>query len=465
MLNCFVSKADGRVIPIIPVCSGDFIDWLHGQPERIKNIAINNNFVAKSGKSCLILDQNGEIEQVLLGLKNKEDFLSFGALPELLPAACYEIAAENFSLNQLEHMAIAWGLGSYQFKQYKDLKDFGAKLLYKDGYNAERINSVVSSTFWVRDLINIPAGDMYPEKLAEIASNLASEFKAELNLITGEELVDNFPAVYAVGKGSDRQPVLIDLRYGDLDAPKIVLVGKGVCFDSGGLQLKPPPNIVLQKKDMTGAAHALGLARMIMEAKLPVNLRVIIPAVENLISGNSIKPGDIIKTRKGLSVEVLNTDAEGRLILADALALASEWQPELILNFATLTGAARIALGPDITALFANTDSLAADIIKNMSSEQEPIWEMPLYQEYLDELKSNVADFKNIVTSEGFGGGAIIAALFLQQFVGNGIQWAHFDMNAYNVVSKPGRPEGGDACCLRGLFKYFNNRFADGCRT
>jgi len=255
--------------------------------------------------------------------------------------------------------------------------------------------------------------------------------------------------------------MLIDLSYGDLNAPKIVLVGKGVCFDSGGLQLKPSASMLLMKKDMAGAAHVLGLARMLMDAKLPVNLRVIIPAVENLISGDSLKPGDIIKTRKGITIEVANTDAEGRLILADALALASEWQPKLILDFATLTGAARVALGSDITALFANNDKLAENIITNMLEEQEAVWRMPLYQPYLEFFKSEIADFKNIATSESAGVGAVIAALFLQQFVAEGVEWVHFDINAYNASTRPGKPEGGEACCLRGIFKYIECHFCE----
>src|SRR3990172_6653521 len=415
--NCFASDIQGRAIPIVPVCQDDFAGWFANQSARIKNIISINGFLAKPNTFCLLADNDGNLENVILGLANKDDFFSFGVLPKILPTGCYDIVAPNFSSEQLEHAVIGWGMGSYQFKQYKELKDFTAMLLCKN-YNIARINRVISAIFLVRDLINTPANDLYPEKLAEVAMDLASEFKAEIKIIKGEELSKEFPAVYAVGRGSEKQPVLIDLRYGDLNAPKVVLVGKGVCFDSGGLQLKPASgNITLMKKDMAGAAHALALARMIMDAKLPVNLRVIIPAVENLISGDSFKPGDVIYTHKGLSLEIMNTDAEGRLILADALALASKWQPQLILDFATLTGAARIALGPDITALFSNDDQLVQDIVSVMSEEQEPVWRMPLYQPYLESLKSEVADFKNVVTSESFGGGAITAALLLQQFI------------------------------------------------
>ena len=457
--NCFSSDILGRAIPIVPVCQDDFAGWLANQSARVKNLISINGFLAKSNTFCLLADNDGNLEKVILGLANKDDFFSFGVLPKILPTGCYDIVAPNFSSEQLEHAAIGWGMGSYQFKQYKKFTDFTATLLCKN-YDVARINRVISAIFLVRDLINTPANDLYPEKLAEVAMDLASEFKAEIKIIKGEELSKEFPAVYAVGRGSEKQPVLIDLRYGDLNAPKVVLVGKGVCFDSGGIQLKPASgHILIMKKDMAGAAHVLALARMIMDAKLPVNLRVIIPAVENLISGDSFKPGDVIKTRKGLNLEIMNTDAEGRLILADALALASEGQPQLILDFATLTGAARIALGPDIGALFSNNDKLAKDIITCTSKEQEPVWQMPLYQPYLEFLKSEIADFKNVVTSDGFGAGATIAALVLQQFVDPKIEWAHFDINAYNATTTAGKPEGGEAFCLKGVFKYIEQRF------
>jgi leucyl aminopeptidase len=383
--------------------------------------------------------------------------LAFAVLPKILPAGFYRIDAPGFSSKQLEHAAIGWGMGNYQFTKYKKSKEFAAKLLCDENYDLNKINTGVESIFFVRDLINMPASDLYPEKLAEVAENLAKEFGAEFNKVTGEELRKNFPTIYAVGRGSEKQPLLIDLRYGDVNAPKVVLVGKGVCFDSGGLQLKTASGMLLMKKDMAGAAHAMGLARMIMAAKLPINLRVIIPAVENLVSRDSLKPGDIITTRKGLNVEITNTDAEGRLILADALTLACEWKPKLILDFATLTTAARIALGPDIVALFTEDHQLAQDIIAAMTKEQEPVWRLPLHQPYLEFLKSEIADFKNSATVESPG--ATIAALVLERFVTPEIKWAHFDMTAYNVKSKPGKPEGGEAMCLKGVFEYLKNKF------
>ncbi len=455
MPNFFITKPSNKVIPLTPICQDDFASWKLAESVRVKNLVASNGFLAKPNTFCLLNDSDGNLERVLLGIANQDDFFAFGVLPKVLPEGCYAIDASGFSSLQLEHAAIGWGLGSYQFKRYKAIKDFSAKLfLCRESYDLDCINRIIEAIFLVRDLINTPAGDLYPEKLAEVAINLTKEFNAEIKIIKGDELATNFPAIYAVGRGSKREPMLLDIRYGDLNAPKVVLVGKGVCFDSGGLQLKSSDGMVLMKKDMAGAAHVLGLARMIMSAKLPVNLRVIMPLVENLLSGDSLKPGDIIKTRKGITIEVANTDAEGRLILSDALAYASEWQPKLIIDFATLTGAARVALGPDITALFSNNDKLAEDLIAKLREEQDPVWQMPLYQPYLELLKSEIADLRNVISSSSAGGGALTAALVLQQFIAKDIAWVHFDMNAYNAASKPGRPEGGEACCLRGVFKY-----------
>ena len=462
MLNCFIQDTEEKIIPIVPICQDDFSAWLDGEPLRVKNIVSNNKFLAKPGGFCLLIDNDGNLEKVFLGIKEKDDLFSFGALPKALPKGCYNILAEGFSPEQLEKAAIGWGMGSYQFDRYKKPEELGVVLLCRESFNLGRLNTIVSSIFLVRDLINTPAGDLYPEKLAEVTANLANEFQADLKVIKGEELAAEFPAVHAVGKASKNKPVLIDLTYGDPKNTKIVLVGKGVCFDSGGLQIKPSSAMPSMKKDMAGAAHSLGLARMIMGLKLPVNLRVIIPAVENLISGDELKPGDVIKTRKGITLEIANTDAEGRLILADALTLASEWQPELILDFATLTGAAHVALGSDIVALFANDDQVAAEIIENMEREGEPVWQMPLYQPYLEALKSELADLRNIPVTKNIGGGAITAALILQQFVTPEVKWAHFDMYAYNDVNKPAKPKGGEAMCLRGVFSYLEKLLVAG---
>lgn len=458
IINSFTdNRPADKAIAIKPIIQADFTTWLQNQNDYIKNLALVNNFTAKPNTFCLITNMNGALEQVLLGITNKDDFLAFGVLPKILPEGIYCVDALDFSANQLDHAAIGWGLGSYDFAKYKKSAEIKAKLYLSDNYDKNTIKLVIENTFLVRDLINIPACDLHPAALADIARDIAKEFSADFNLITGEDLRKNFPAIHAVGCGSTQRPLLIDMRFGDANAPKVVLVGKGVCLDSGGLQLKSSANILLMKKDMAGAAHALALARMIMSANLPINLRVIIPAVENLISGEGYKPGDVIMTRKGLSIEITNTDAEGRLILADALALACEWNPELILDFATLTGAARVALGEDIAALFTPDDQMARDLSEAMTEEGEPVWRLPLYQPYLEFFKSHMADLKNASISDSPSGGAITAALILQQFITPEVKWAHFDINAYNLRTKPGMSEGGEADCLRGVFTYLKS--------
>lgn len=460
IINSFTdNRPQGKAIAIKPIIQADFTTWLQNQTDYVKNLILVNNFIAKPNTFCLITDASGALEQVLLGVAGKDDFLAFGVLPKILPEGIYTIEAADFTPNQLDHAAIGWGLGSYGFAKYKKLPEITAKLYLSDNYDKNTIKLVTENTFLARDLINMPACDLYPESLAQIARGIAEEFGADFNLIAGEDLRKNFPAIHEVGRGSNQKPLLIDMRYGAANAPKVVLVGKGVCLDSGGLQVKSSANMLGMKKDMAGAAHVLALARMIMSVKLPINLRVIIPAVENLISGDSYKPGDVITTRKGLSVEIANTDAEGRLMLADALALACEWQPELVLDFATLTGAARIALGEDIVALFTPDDQMAHDLSQAMMQEQEPVWRLPLYQPYFEFLKTGIADFKNVSTSDSPSGGAITAALFLQQFVTQDVKWAHLDFNAYNLRTKPGMPEGGEADCLRGVFGYLKNKY------
>jgi len=460
IINSFTdNRPTDKAIAIKPIIQADFATWLQNQTDYVKNLVLVNNFTAKPNTFCLITDTNGALGQVLLGLSNKDDFLAFGVLPKILPESVYFVEAADFSANQLDHAAIGWGLGSYDFANYKKLPEIKAKLYLSDSCDKNTIKLVTENTFLARDLINTPACDLYPSVLAQTACDIAKEFGADFKVIADEELSRDFPAVYAVGRGSKQKPLLIDMRYGAANAPKVVLVGKGVCLDSGGLQIKSSANMLGMKKDMAGAAHALALARMIMSAKLPINLRVIIPAVENLISGESYKPGDVIKTRKGLSVEIANTDAEGRLILADALALACEWQPELVLDFATLTGAARIALGEDIVALFTPDEQMAHDLSASMTAEHEPVWRLPLYQPYFEFLKTGIADFKNVSTSDSPSGGAITAALFLQQFIAPEVKWAHFDFNAYNLRTKPGMPEGGEADCLRGVFAYLKNKY------
>ena len=312
----------------------------------------------------------------------------------------------------------------------------------------------------VRDLVDTPAQDMGPAELAEAAERIAQRHGAEFRVTQGDVLDRDYPMIAAVGRAAsrDRAPRLIECEWGDPGHPRIAVVGKGVCFDSGGLDLKPSSAMLLMKKDMGGAAHALALAHLVMEARLPVRLHLLIPAVENAVAGNAFRPGDVLRTRKGLSVEIGNTDAEGRLVLGDALTRAGEDKPVLMLDFATLTGAARVALGPDLPALFCNDETLAADLAAAAATASDPHWRMPLWADYADMLKSNVADINN--AGEGGMAGAVTAALFLQRFVPDGLPWAHFDTFAWRPSPKPGRPKGGDALGLRCAFSLLKSRFS-----
>ncbi|PPR60440.1 MAG: Cytosol aminopeptidase, partial [Alphaproteobacteria bacterium MarineAlpha4_Bin2] len=354
--------------------------------------------------------------------------------------------------------ALGWALGTYVFDRYRKIARPQAKLVWPAGASRSAVNGMASSIALTRDLINTPASDLGPAELAAVARQLAREFKARCSVIVGDELLKkNYPMVHAVGRASNRAPRLIDIVWGNPRHPKVTLVGKGVCFDSGGLDLKPASGMKLMKKDMGGAANALGLARMIMAAKLPVRLRVIVPAVENSVSGDAFRPMDVLRSRAGITVEIGNTDAEGRLILADALYEAASEDPELILDFATLTGAARIALGPEIPVMFANDDPLAADLFEYGEAVGDPVWRLPIWKPYRRSMDSKVADINNI--GEMPQGGAIIAALFLNEFVKVTVPWAHFDIMAWNTSSRPGRPAGGEAMAIRAAYETIAARF------
>jgi leucyl aminopeptidase len=355
-------------------------------------------------------------------------------------------------------------MGAYAFTRYKssdaDAADAPrhARLVWPDTADRAAVLRAVAGTTLARDLINTPASDLGPEDLEAAARALAEDHGATLETIVGEDLERaNYPAIYAVGKGSARAPRLLDLRWGAESAPKVTLVGKGVCFDSGGYDLKPSSGMRLMKKDMGGAANVLGLARMIMMAGLPVRLRVLIPAVENMVSGNAYRPQDVLRTRKGMTVEIGNTDAEGRLVLCDALTEADSESPDLLIDCATLTGAARVALGPEIAVFFANDDTLAADIQHNAEATHDPVWRLPLWAPYRKMLDSKTADMNN--SGEGGFAGAITAALYLKEFVSDSTQWAHFDIYGWNPSGRPGRPAGGEAFALRALYGVIANRF------
>ena len=415
-----------------------------------------NDFSAKSGQLCLIPDSQGHLGKVLAGYDPAEGQMwAIAGLARKLPTGHYHLVS-TWSEAAVTQAAIGWGLGCYQFTEFTAAEAKPNPTLYVP-HELTRIEAFVSAIQLVRDLINRPANHMMPEQLAEATRQLANEYHASFKQIVGEALIEqNYPMIYAVGQASDYAPRLLELVWGEASQPAITLVGKGVCFDTGGLDIKSAFYMRQMKKDMGGAAHVLGLAKLIMHLKLPVYLRVLIPAVDNAISGNAFRPGDIVATRAGKRVEIDNTDAEGRLILGDALIAAAEQKPAVLIDFATLTGAARTALGTEIPVFFTNNPTLTQQLQQSSVVSEELIWQLPLHKPYFHNLKSKVADFAN---SGGSYGGAIIAALYLNEFVPDTIPWAHFDIMAWNNRERPGRPIGGEAMGLLAVFAYLEDYF------
>lgn len=417
-------------------------------------------FSGNAGEIALVPDEQGKCASVFLGLGSKEeqtlrtDFLC-GSLPGQLPEGIYHLA-EGFA--RPKSAAIAWALGSYKFDAYKKMPQLKARLIIPENLEGADIERIIEGTYLTRDLINTPANDLGPAELEAAVRKLARTHKARMKSIKGKTLEQNFPLIHTVGRASSRPPSLIDMVWGQASHPKVTLVGKGVCFDTGGLNLKPGSSMGLMKKDMGGAANVLGLASMIMDAKLPVRLRVLIPAVDNNVSGNAFRPGDVLKSRLGLSVEIGNTDAEGRLVLADALALADEEKPEILIDMATLTGAARVALGPELPPFYCDDDNLAGEIMDHGQAEIDPLWRMPFWKPYEDWLGSKIADVNHI--SEGGFAGSITAALFLKKFVKQAEHYIHFDIFAWTPKPLPGRPYGGEAQAIRALYALLKQRFS-----
>ena len=452
-----VARATGKTITLTPVTEDGLKAWLKKANKRIQAWVDAAHFDAAAGETLLLPGADGGIAAALLGIEGDSDLWSWSAAVDALPPGRYALSkGTNATLETTA--ALGWALGTYVFDRYTATPAPEAELVWPARADRRAVEGAASSIALTRDLINTPASDMGPVELAAAARKLAREFKARFNVIVGDDLLKkNYPMVHAVGRASDRAPRLIDFTWGKSSNPKVTLVGKGVCFDSGGLDLKPPAGMKLMKKDMGGAANVLGLARMIMMANLPVRLRVLVPAVENSVSSNAFRPLDVLTSRAGITVEIGNTDAEGRLVLADALYEASSEDPELVLDFATLTGAARVALGPELPVMFANDDSLAADLSKHGDAAGDPVWRLPLWKPYLRTLKSKVADLNNI--GEMPQGGAITAALFMNEFVKDTVPWAHFDIMAWNTSTRPGRPVGGEAMAIRAAFGTIAARF------
>jgi leucyl aminopeptidase len=456
MLTCFVPDATSGTRPIWTVAAVRYRDWVAAQPAHVRAWLEGTSFEAKAGRSALLPDADGAPGGALLLLSEPPGPWDFAALRERLPAGDWRLgAADGFDLGQA---VLGWALASYRFDRYRKSESKPLRLAIADEPQIERANAIAEAIFLARDLINTPAADLGPAELVEAAAAVARRFGAEFATIEDQALLDrNYPAVYAVGQASTRPPRVIDLTWGEAGAPKLTLVGKGVCFDTGGLDLKPSSGMQLMKKDMGGAAITLGLAQVIMALALPVRLRLLIGAVENSVSGSSFRPGDVLRTRKGLTVEVGNTDAEGRLVLADLLAEADRERPALLIDCATLTGAARVALGPDLPALFTPDDALADDLLAAGRRAFEPLWRLPLHGPSRDMIDSPIADLNN--AGKSGGPGAITAALFLERFVTETKSWAHLDLFAWNAESRPGRPKGGEATGLRALLRAIETRF------
>jgi leucyl aminopeptidase len=453
-------------VPIAALTRTEFAAWLDKAPEHERNWLRSTGFSAEAGKHALVPGEAGRLARVLVGLGDGGGTDGGGAdgrmwalagLPAALPEASYRLDGVSSGADPT-NLALGWALATYVFTRYSAKPRAAATLVWPEDADRDRVERLAAAVFLARDLGNTPAGDLGPEELASEAVRVAKAAGARHQVIVGDALLaENYPTIHAVGRASTRAPRLVDIVWGDDGAPKVTLVGKGVCFDTGGLDLKTASGMRLMKKDMAGAAIVLGLAQAIMEAQLPVRLRVLLPCVENAVSGNAMRPLDIVRTRKGLTVEIGNTDAEGRLILCDALAEASTEKPELLIDMATLTGAARVALGPELAALFCNDEALAQGLLAAAAAEEDPMWRMPLWRPYRKMIDSTMADINNV--SESPHAGAVTAALYLQEFVESSIPWAHLDVMAWNPKTRPGRPEGAEATALRALYAYIAHRF------
>ena len=459
MHSVFETAPKASAIPITFVTKATWDAICNELATPARQFALANGFTAKPGKCLTLPAADGQIAQVLFGLEDEagksRDLFRPGSLPGLLPPGVYRFANAP---HDMRLATLAFALGSYRFSRYHKADVPDVRLVPPDGIDVADIARMAEAAALARDLINTPSNDMGPVELAQTAQELAKRFGASFNCIIGDDLLlHNFPLIHAVGMASTRAPRLIDFSWGDPSHPKVTLVGKGVCFDTGGLDLKPSSGMLIMKKDMGGAANVLALALMVMDAGLKVRLRVLIPAVENAVAGNAFRPLDIFPSRKGLTVEIGNTDAEGRLVLADALALADEEKPELLIDLGTLTGAARVALGPDLPPFYTNDETLALEVAAHAKQENDPLWRLPLWPAYDAWLDSKIANINN-APSGGFAG-SITCALFLQRFVEAAKSWLHVDIYGWTPSAKPARPEGGECQAARAIYKLLGQRY------
>lgn len=450
------SRRSAKAIPLTAVTRTSLRALLAKLGKSATHWVEANDFRADPGSYCLLPDAQGHLRHVLAGISGADDLYALAGLPLKLPQGNYRLSDEGVAL-AAERAALGWGLGAYQFTRYRKAIRGPAKLAI-DIATLRAVETRLQATFRVRDLVNTPTEDMGPAELTGEVKSLADAHAAVFHEWIGDDLIThNFPTIHAVGRASHRAPRLAELVWGDAAHPHLVLIGKGVCFDTGGLDLKTADGMRWMKKDMGGAAHAIALAELVMQAQLPVRLTLLIPAVENAVAGNAYRPGEVIRTRAGITVEIDNTDAEGRLVLCDALAYAAESKPDLIVDFATLTGAARVALGPDLPALFSNREEFAHATVNAGRGVQDPLWHMPLWAPYRAMLESRIADIANAGPSKHAG--AVTAALYLERFVPHTTPWMHLDVYSWNDADKPGRPAGGEALGLRAFFAMLSERY------
>lgn len=454
---CFV-PADAPALPLHPIDTARFPAWREAQPPHWQAWLDAHAFRGEPGSALVLPGVDGTPATAVAGIGDPQDPASLGHLPLLPPPLAFRLVEGGPLALPADRAVLGWGLGAYRFDRYLKTAKPTATLAIDAAAQAEAL-AVLEASCLVRDLVNTPTEHMGPDELEAEVQALATAHGAGFRCVRGAELLaQNFPAIHAVGRASHREPRLIELTHGDAALPHLVLVGKGVCFDTGGLDLKPADGMRHMKKDMGGAAHAIALARLVLERALPVRLSLLVPAVENALGPDAYRPGEVIATRPGLAVEIDNTDAEGRVILGDALAYAAEQKPALLMDFATLTGAARIALGPDLPALFANRDALAQAYLEAGTAERDPLWRMPLWRPYLSYLKSGIADLANAGGSRMAG--CVTAALYLERFVPEAQDWTHVDVYSWNDADRPGRPAGGEAQGLRAAWGFLKRRFA-----
>ncbi len=466
MTDCFLYGGRNTAVPIVLVTSSNYNRAIKKfTPPQVRWLE-QNAFSGRPGALCGLPDKDGNIEKYVVGVETLEDPFAIADLPKRLPDGDYALEGSGVRAN-LDSLAVGWGLGSYVFDRYKNnarnrvpSECSVPRLKLPNSADHQRIQETVAATYRVRDLINTPAEDMMPQHLSAVVAEIAQTHEAEFAEVVGDDLLaENYPCIHTVGRASVHPPRLIELRWGsNKKHPLVTLVGKGITFDSGGLDIKPAAGMRSMKKDMGGAAHAIGLAQLIMALELPVRLRLLVPSAENAISSNAFRPGDVIRTRSGITVEIDNTDAEGRLVLCDALSDACDEEPDLLVDFATLTGAARVAVGTEIASYFCNDREIANTVREAGVSTFDPTWELPLHSGYKSFLKSHVADMQN-AASTPFGG-AITAALYLQSFVEPNTRWLHFDIMAWNSRARSGRPIGGEAMGLRAMLEVLERLYS-----